>query len=109
MEKRCALCADEAAFERTRDSMRAFMEAQELRGSGDYGAAIEKFRLSAELDETNWPALNNIGTIYLNTMKRGAEAAAAFERAFTLSRNPQIARNYQAAQRFLQRERKEKK
>lgn len=109
MEKRCALCADEAAFERTRESMRAFMEAQELRGRGEYEAAIASFRKSFELDETNWPALNNIGTIYLNIMKRGAEAAAAFEQAFLLSRNAQIARNYQVAQRFLEKERRGKK
>lgn len=109
MEKRCALCSDEVSFERTRESMKAFMEAQELRERGDYEAAVARFRRSAELDETNWPALNNIGTIYLNTMKRGAEAAAVFERAFSISRNPQIARNYEVAQRFLQKERREKK
>jgi tetratricopeptide (TPR) repeat protein len=109
MEKRCALCADEVTFERTRDAMKAFNEAQELRESGEYEAAIAAFRRSFELDETNWPALNNIGTIYLNTLKRGAEAAEAFEQAFRISRNAQIARNYQVAQRFLQKERRVKK
>lgn len=108
MEKRLALCADEVTFERTREAMKAFTEAQSLRERGDYEAAIAKFRRSAELDETNWPALNNIGTIYLNTMKKGAEAAAVFERAFAISRNPQIARNYQVAQRFLRKERRER-
>jgi len=109
MEKRCAFCADEVAFERTREAMRAFLEAQELRQRGDYEAAIEAFRRSFELDETNWPALNNIGTIYLNTLKRGHEAAAAFEQAFRISRNAQIARNFQVAQRFIEKERRGKK
>jgi tetratricopeptide (TPR) repeat protein len=109
MEKRCALCADEVTFERTRAAMKAFSEAQELRERGEHEAAIAAFRRSFELDETNWPALNNIGTIYLNTLKRGAEAAAVFEQAFRISRNAQIARNYQVAQRFLQKERRGKK
>jgi tetratricopeptide (TPR) repeat protein len=109
MEKRCSLCADEVTFERTRDAMKAFNEAQELRERGEHEAAIAAFRRSFELDETNWPALNNIGTIYLNTLKRGAEAAEAFEQAFRISRNAQIARNYQVAQRFLQKERRGKK
>ena len=89
--------------------MKAVSEAQGLRERGEREAAIATFRRSFELDETNWPALNNIGTIYLNTMKRGAEAAAAFEQAFRISRNAQIARNYQVAQRFLEKERRGKK
>jgi tetratricopeptide (TPR) repeat protein len=106
MEKRRALCADEAAFEKTRQSMATFQEAQELRSGGKFDEAIERFSLSAKLDETNWPALNNIGTIYLNSLKKPAEAAGWFRKAFDLSRNVQIARNLDIAQRFARKESK---
>ena len=103
MEKRLAICGNEDSFSKSRQSMKVFEEAQASRDGGDYEKAITEFLRSAELDETNWPALNNAGSIYLNTMKKPAEAAEMFERAFTISRNFQIARNLDLARRTAEK------
>jgi len=103
IEKRLAICSSEERFFRTREAMRVFEEAQEFRLQGKFEEAIERFLLSASLDETNWPALNNIGSIYLNTMNKPVEASEMFERAFSISRNIQAARNYQLAQRVIEK------
>lgn len=89
--------------------MKVFEEAQAIRDRGEYDKAIEAFMKSAALDETNWPALNNAGSIYLNTMKKPAEAAGMFKRAFAVSRNVQIARNLDLALRSAEKETKGKK
>ncbi|HWR12848.1 MAG TPA: hypothetical protein VN445_13575 [Rectinemataceae bacterium] len=109
MEKRLASCADEKVFAGTRQSMKVFAEAQALRGAGDYEKAIEAYQLSFELDETNWPALNNAGSIYLNTMKKPEEAARLFEKAFIISRSMQLARNLDLAKRCVEKEMRGKK
>ena len=99
MEKRLSICSSEQDFARTRDAMKAFEEAQILRSQGKFEEAVERFLLSAKLDETNWPALNNIGSIYLNTMGKPVEAGEMFEKAFSISRNVQTARNLELARR----------
>ncbi len=109
IEKRRLACADEKSFARTRVSMKVFGEAQVLRDQGDHEKAIEEFLRSFELDETNWPALNNAGSIYLNTMKKPAEAAELFERAFNISRSIQLARNLDLAKRLIAKGMKGKK
>lgn len=109
IEKRRAACADEKSFEKTRIAMKVFGEAQVLRDHGDYEKAIEEFLRSFELDETNWPALNNAGAIYLDTLKKPAEAAELFEKAFNISRSIPIARNLDLAKRRVDEGRKAKK
>jgi len=79
------------------DCKKALQESE-----GDFEKAIGEFLQSAELDETNWPALNNAGSIYLNTLKNPAKAAAMFEKAFVISRNLQIARNLDLARRIAE-------
>lgn len=97
--KRLAICGDEEAFAKTRESMKAFDEGQALRDSGEHERAVEAFLRSASLDETNWPALNNAGSIYLNAMKKPAEAVEMFEKAFAISKNIHAAQNLELARR----------
>jgi tetratricopeptide (TPR) repeat protein len=106
MEKRLAICGNEQSFAKSRQSMSVFAQAQASRDGGDPVKAVEEFLRSAELDETNWPALNNAGSIYLNTMKQPAKAAEMFEKAFAISRNLQIARNLELASRLVEKEAK---
>ena len=89
--------------------MKVFGEAQVLRDQGNYEKAIEEFLRSFELDETNWPALNNAGAIYLDTLKKPAEAAELFEKAFNISRSIPIARNLDLAKRRMDKGIKGKK
>ena len=109
MEKRLAICGSEEGFAKSRRSMQIFEDAQASRDRGDFEKAIGEFLQSAELDETNWPALNNAGSIYLNTLRRPAEAVVMFEKAFVISRNLQIARNLELAKRAADNEAKGKK
>lgn len=93
LEKRLAICASEAAFARSRESMKVFREAEELRCEKKYEEAVQKFKEAAALDETNWPALNNAGSICLNQLRKNREAQEFFEKAFEISKNIQVARN----------------
>ena len=108
MEKRLAICSSEDAFARTREAMAAFEEAQTLRFQGNFEEAVARFLLSARLDETNWPALNNVGSIYLNTMGKTLEACEMFERAFSISKNIQTMRNLELARRVAGKETRRK-
>lgn len=101
MERRISFCEDEKSFAPVIESMRKFAQAQEARVSGDDQRAIELYIESASLDETNWPALNNAGSIYLNSLGDPGEAAALFEKAFSISHNVQAARNLELARRKL--------
>jgi Flp pilus assembly protein TadD len=100
MEKRRAICADEARFKKSREAMKLFEEAQKLRDSGELKEAIDLFLESQGLDETNWSSLNNAGSIYLNQMHNPGAAKVLFERAFEISRNIQVARNLDLAIRM---------
>jgi len=103
MEKRLAICSSDEAFARSRQAMKIFGEAQASRERGDYEKAIEEFLESVRLDETNWPALNNAGSIYINTLKKPEEAIPLFEKAFAISRNVQIAGNLNLAKKSLEK------
>lgn len=100
IEKRLAICESERAFADSRKSMEIFAAAQASRDAGDYEKAIEEFILSARLDETNWPAWNNAGSVYLNDRQESAKAAECFEKALAVLQNGQVARNLSLALRF---------
>jgi len=101
METRLAICRDEQRYVRTREAMKVFEDAQALSARREYEAAIRRFLESAELDETNWSALNNAGSLYLDRLKQPEKALEFFERAFAISRNLQVARNLDLTRRRL--------
>lgn len=108
MESRLAICEDEKKFAGTRRAMERFREAESLRESGSYHEAIAAFMDSFALDDTNWPALNNAASIYMNTLKQPADAEPLFARAFELSRSIQVARNLELCRQTLTRDQKKK-
>ena len=98
VEARLALCRSEAAFAASREGAKRFTEAEAARTNGEIEKALALFEEAASLDPTHWPALNNAGTIALNTMGDAARAKALFLRAFELARSPQVARNIELAE-----------
>ncbi|MCX8014329.1 MAG: hypothetical protein N3A02_08585 [Rectinema sp.] len=109
LEKRLALCADESRFAATRTSMQRFKEAEALRERGQFEEAVALFKQSFELDETNWPALNNAASILFNKMQKPHEAQPLFEQAFTISGSIQVARNLELCNRAIARAGKDRK
>lgn len=99
MERRISLCEDEKSFAPVVEAMRIFAKAQEAREAGNNREAVDLYLKSATLDDTNWPALNNAGSIYLNSLGDSSKAAEMFERAFSISHNVQVARNLELARR----------
>jgi len=108
MEKRLVICEDEKRYAGTRKAMELFRQAEELRETGACQEAIQKFMQSFALDETNWPALNNAASIYMNTLKRPLEAEPLFSQAFELSHSIQVARNVELCRQAINREQKKK-
>jgi tetratricopeptide (TPR) repeat protein len=98
LETRLALCRDESAFRRSREAMGRFKAGEGARDSGDARGAVALFEEAATLDPTAWPALNNAGTLLLNTLGDAEKARSLFERACSLSRSPQVARNLELAE-----------
>ncbi len=92
-----AICADRAAFERSRLGHVKFEEAQATRSTGRLEEAVSAFEEAFRLDPSYWPALNNAGAILLNELHMPERALPFFERAFALSSSPQCARNAELA------------
>ncbi|MDD3981129.1 MAG: hypothetical protein RBT72_01450 [Spirochaetia bacterium] len=101
MEKRLKICSDEKSFALSRESMKVFHEAQQLKSAGESEKSVEAFLRSAALDESNWPALNNAGILYLESLCMPEKALELFEQAFEVSRNIHAARNIEVAKRRL--------
>lgn len=108
MEKRLTICEDEKRYADTRKAMELFREAEGLRQKGAHQEAIEKFLQSFALDETNWPALNNAASIYMNALKQPAEAEPLFLQALELSHSIQVARNLELCRQAIGRGQKRK-
>ncbi|MEW6548234.1 MAG: tetratricopeptide repeat protein [Spirochaetota bacterium] len=104
MEKRLAIASDEKTFENTRQAMRHFQEGQRLKEEKKYEEAIAAFSASVDLDGTNWPGLNNAGSIALDLLGDPERAKAFFQRAFDISRNAQVAANLDLASKRIEKQ-----
>lgn len=101
LRAREAICADPAAFERSRRGQARFEAGEAEREAGRFEEAVAAFEEAAELDPSHWPALNNAGAILLNALKRPERALELFERALALSASPQCARNVELAEQAI--------
>jgi tetratricopeptide (TPR) repeat protein len=97
LEKRLANSRDAEAFRRGRLSLEAFARGEEERDSGEAKKALASFEEAADLDPTNWPALNNAGSIVLNVLHDPERAVGLFSKALALSPSAQVARNLELA------------
>ncbi|HNX73938.1 MAG TPA: tetratricopeptide repeat protein [Spirochaetales bacterium] len=107
LEERLALCQDPVAFAETRKAMELFQRAERLREEGNYEAAAADFLKSFYSDRTNWPALNNAASIYLNQLDSPAKAEPLFRKAFELSGSTQVARNMELCEQARARRSKD--
>jgi len=107
LEARLAIASDPAAWEKSRASMLRFAEAEARRDGGEPEAAYRLFREAADLDPTNWPSLNNAGSLALNAMDDPETARELFSRALSLSPGSQVARNLELAGEAIARRDKE--
>jgi len=103
VELRAALCADPGAWERSREAATRFAEAEAAQAAGRKDEALTAFLAAAELDPSQWPALNNAGSSLLNDKAEPGRALELLERAFALSPSATIARNVQLAREALAR------
>lgn len=101
LETRIAILADPKSFADSRESMNLFIKGEKARDSGDFSAAFDLFVEAGKLDATNWPAINNAGSIALNHLGDPEQAFGLFSKAFELSRSPQVARNANIAQNAM--------
>jgi Flp pilus assembly protein TadD len=101
LEARLAIAQDAAAFEKSGRAMDRFKEGEKAREAGDAQGAVSLFEEAVALDPTAWPALNNAGTILLNTLGEAEKARSFFDRALALSRSPQVARNLELAEQSI--------
>lgn len=97
LEARLAVCRDDERWTRSRRSATLFSEAESAREAGRAADAAAFFEEAGKLDPTNWPALNNAGTIFLNQLRQPARALRLFRSALELSASEQVAFNLELA------------
>jgi Flp pilus assembly protein TadD len=103
LQTRLAICMDIQRFESSREGALLFAKGTAAGASGDSDEALKNFLAAAELDPTNWPALNNAGVILLSREGGAAKALELFEKAAACARVPMITRNIALAKDALQK------
>lgn len=101
LQARLAVCRDRARFEDAREGGRRFAEGEAARARGDAEAALAAFLSAADLDPTNWPALNNAGVILLERDGGAERALEAFQKAAACAGLSMIERNISLAKELL--------
>ena len=104
LEERLVVCGDQARFAAALQGGGRFAEGEAARASGDADAALAAFIEAAELDPTNWPALNNAGTILLEREDGAGRALELFEKAAACAPLPLIERNVELAKELSSRD-----
>ena len=102
LQARRELCADEAAFARTREGLDIFSKAEAAREAGRHQEAFDLFMAAVDLDPSNWLALNNAGSLALNSLGEAKAGLSCLTRAFALSPSSQVGRNLQIAREALE-------
>jgi len=102
LRKRIEKCSDSEAFRKVQESHEWFDRGSSLSAEGNYDEATDAFRTAAELDETNIPALNNVGSLLF---RKGAYEAAVqvFDEAMKISAMPALEINRENARKALEK------
>ncbi len=104
MERRIAVCGDPDKYQTVGSSYRMAEQGSALMYEKKYEQALSLFKDAAEKDDTNFIALNNIGTILMNVMGRHKEALKYFQAAGVFTDNPVIKKNIRRAEEYLEKE-----
>lgn len=99
IRKRIEITSEPDVFAAVMRAHTAFEKGNKLMAEQRWHEAIEEFVHAAECDETNVHALNNAGTIYLNSLENPAAAVDCFHRALRWSKLPWIVRNLEQAEK----------
>lgn len=98
LRTRLEIASDEARFSAARAGTERFAAGEAARDRGDQETALADFLAAAELDPTNWPAMNNAGVILLSRPGNAERALELFRRAAACARIPMILRNMDLAE-----------
>jgi tetratricopeptide (TPR) repeat protein len=98
------------AFQSVRQADEAYRRGVEALKGESYQAALEEFRLAAQLNPTHVLAWNNAGTVLMNRFDSPEEARKAFEEGIEMEPLPILQMNLQkAAEAVSIKERKSKR
>ncbi len=98
-------CSSENAFDKVRKSHMLYKKGNHLLKSGKNTEALKAFSDAVEQDGTHFQALNNKGTVLMNTFHKYAEALKCFEQASKLTNLPAIHGNVLKARESLKKSR----
>ncbi len=104
LRMRIQKCSSEKAFEKVRKSHLFYTEGNNLLQHGNDEGALRAFSDAVEQDNTHFQALNNKGSVLMNSFQRYAEALACFEQALRINPLPSIERNKIKAGEALKKE-----
>ena len=97
IKARIRICTDPAAFADAQESLAVFEAGNDAQSRDDMNTALACFERSVQLDPTNYLALNNAGTIFLNVLHDKVTAEERFKRALALVDLAPIRRNLNTA------------
>ncbi|WP_320129196.1 tetratricopeptide repeat protein [uncultured Sphaerochaeta sp.] len=95
---RLDLLLDETRFHRIQETLQGIGEAREQLEKNPQRAFV-LYQAIAEADPTHVEALNNLGTLYLNSFNNPLAAVEAFSQVLALVDNPGAARNLAKAKK----------
>ncbi len=96
-------CSSEKAFDKVKKGHILYKEGNYLLKSGKNAEALKAFSDAVEQDGTHFQALNNKGTILMNTFHKYKEALECFEQASKLTNLPVIHSNVLKARESLKK------
>ena len=97
IKERLLNSSDSKSFKKVKESNFLFEEGCHLMNDERFDEAKKSFFSSIELDKTNFIALNNLGSIFLNHDKDYLSAADSFEKALEYSDLPILKNNLSLA------------
>lgn len=100
IQERIAICQNEDLFNLAVKAREHYAEGNRLMGAQLWEDAARQFARAVELDKTNIPAWNNLGTVRMNHRRDYAGAASAFRAALALQRVGWIENNLKNAEKL---------
>lgn len=98
LNARLTKCRDKTQFANAQEGLKHYEHGDLLLNANDLDQAFEEYLTAADLDDSNFQAFNNLGTILLNHRKQPAEAIPWFEKALALTSLPTLQNNLRKAQ-----------
>ncbi len=101
LKERISKCKSEKSFRRVQESNKKYMEGNNLFKDNLIDKALSCFEEAGNLDNTNFLAWNNQGTIYLNHKNDYEKALYCFQKALEFSDLPVILKNKKRVEKIV--------